>query len=417
MSITRYSFQKGIVYVVVLIIPIAHSVFAQSVHETGWKEDLKIYKESLEQKHIDLYHSVTKEAFYNDWNTIYNSADTLNDFEIILKLMRLTRRINDGHTAISLRNIATHRFPFEIEWIEGQWHVIKTLPENKQLLKTSLASINGIPMDTIVQKVSAIAQFVENEYSLKQSTGSSIPIAELLVHLDLIDSKTKATFGFRNEANALINLDLEAMAHEIWENSEVYNINLTVPGIERPKIADAGFWFTPISGRKALYIHFTDYPSFEKMQVFGEELVALIQENDLKQVIIDMRENGGGDLYVGTVLAYALNLADSIDWKHGVFVLTSNKTFSAATSNAALFKQLLNAKTVGQPTGSNPNGYQDMDSFILPNSNLVITYSKRLFRLSSLAKIALQPDFLLHQKRDDLYLGTDTVLKELIQNW
>jgi len=116
-------------------------------------------------------------------------------------------------------------------------------------------------------------------------------------------------------------------------------------------------------------------------------------------------------------LAYALNLADSIDWKHGVFVLTSNKTFSAATSNAALFKQLLNAKTVGQPTGSNPNGYQDMDSFILPNSNLVITYSKRLFRLSSLAKIALQPDFLLHQKRDDLYLGTDTVLKELIQNW
>ncbi len=415
MSNTRYSFQKGIVYAVILTIPIAHSVFSQSVHETDWKEDLKIYKESLEKKHIDLYHSVTKEAFYNDWNAVYNSADTLNDFEIILRLMRLTRQINDGHTAISLRNSSMHRFPFEIEWIEGRWHVTKTLPENKQLLKTTLEFINDIQVDTIAQKVSEIAQFVENEYSLKERTGSYIPTAELLFHLNLIDSKTKATFGFKNQHNELVTMVLEAIPHKLWEHSEVSKIKLGVPGIKRPKTAEAGFWFAPILGTKALYIHFTDYPSFEEIQVFGEHLVALIQENELKQVIIDMRENGGGDLYVGTVLAYALNLADSIDWKHGVFVLTSNKTFSAATSNAALFKQLLNAKIVGQPTGSNPNGYQDMDSFTLPHSNLVITYSKRLFRLSDNVNRALKPDVLLHQKRDDLYLGIDTVLKELIK--
>jgi hypothetical protein len=128
-----------------------------------------------------------------------------------------------------------------------------------------------------------------------------------------------------------------------------------------------------------------------------------------------MRKNGGGDLYVGTVLAYALNLADSIDWKNGVFVLTSNKTFSAATSNAALFKQLLNAQVIGQPTGSNPNGYQDMDSFILPNSKLVITYSKRLFRLSDKGNVALKPDFMIHQKKRDLLNNVDTILTELIK--
>ncbi|MDO6810961.1 hypothetical protein Q4603_20235 [Zobellia galactanivorans] len=285
MSITRYSFRKGIVYAVILMIPIAHSVFAQSVHKTDWKEDLKIYKESLEQKHIDLYHSVTKEAFYNDWNTIYNSADTLNDFEIILKLMRLTRRINDGHTAVSLRSSSTHRFPFEIKWIEGRWHVTKTLPENKKLLKATLEFINDIQVDTIAQKVSEIAQFVENEYSLKERTGSYIPTAELLFHLNLIDSKTKATFGFKNQDNELVTMVLEAIPHKLWEHSEVSKIKLRVPGIKRPKTAEAGFWFAPISGTIALYIHFTDYPSFEEIQVFGEHLVALIQENELKQVI------------------------------------------------------------------------------------------------------------------------------------
>jgi hypothetical protein len=130
-----------------------------------------------------------------------------------------------------------------------------------------------------------------------------------------------------------------------------------------------------------------------------------------------MRKNGGGDLYVGTVLAYALNLADSIDWKNGVFVLTSHKTFSAATSNAALFRQLLNAKIVGQPTGSNPNGYQDMDSFILPNSKLVITYSKRLFRLSDQENTALQPDIIVNQKKRDLVDNIDTVLRVLLNRF
>ena len=151
------------------------------------------------------------------------------------------------------------------------------------------------------------------------------------------------------------------------------------------------------------------------MQGFGEELVGYISANQIKQVVIDMRHNGGGDLYVGVVLAYALNLADSINWENGVFVLTSNRTFSAGTSNAALFKQLLNAKIVGQPTGSNPNGYQDMDSFMLPGSKLTITYSKRLFRLSNQKNTALQPDMVINQQEQHFMEGTDTVLKQLIE--
>ena len=129
-----------------------------------------------------------------------------------------------------------------------------------------------------------------------------------------------------------------------------------------------------------------------------------------------MRENGGGDLYVGVVLAYALNLADSIDWKNGVYVLTSPKTFSAATSNTALYKQLLNATVVGEPTGSNPTGYQDMDQFQLPNSKLIITYSKRKFVLSPTVTQGIQPDELLHYNWNDYKSGKDNITQWVIKN-
>ena len=397
----------------IFIVSVLNTLSAQSSDKINWKEDLEIYKKGLEQKHIDIYHSINKEDFLEEWFKIYNNVESLSDFEVILKLMRLTRRINDGHTAVSLRNTSTHRFPFEIEWIENKWYVVKTLNKNKKILKTTLESINGIPIDSVTHKISEIAQFVENEYSLKDRTGSYVTIAELLFNLNLIDSTNETTFSFRNN-NELIQLDLNTITNDIWENSNLSIVTLTVPEITQPNGVNRDLWFTSISDTKAVYINFESYPTFEEMQVFGKQLVTYIQKNQIKKVIIDMRKNGGGDLYVGTVLAYALNLADSIDWKNGVFLLTSNKTFSAATSNAALFKQLLNAKIVGQPTGSNPNGYQDMDSFILPNSKLVITYSKRLFRLSNQVNTALQPDIIINQKKSDLLKNLDTVFMELI---
>jgi len=402
-----------LIYFIVLFS--TNGLFAQPPNRINWKEDLEVYKATLEQKHIDLYHTITKEEFFNEWNKISNNVDSLTDFEIVLKLMRLTRLINDGHTAVSLRNMATNRFPFEVEYIDKEWRVVKAIKERESLLKLSLVAINDVPIEEVSIKVSEVAQFVENEYSLKERTGSYLTIAEVLFHLNLIDSTDKATFSFRDQHNDLIIMELAAINGEVWERSVISGIHLTIPEIEKPNNVNPELYFTSISGTKALYINFESYPTFEEMQVFGEQLVSYIQENQIKQVIIDMRNNGGGDLYVGTVLAYTLNLADSIDWKNGVFVLTSQKTFSAATSNAALFKQLLNAKIVGQPTGSNPNGYQDMDSFALPNSKLVITYSKRLFRLSDQVNTALQPDIIITQKHSDVFNNVDTVLMELLK--
>ena len=51
-----------IIYFIALLLSI-NGLFAQTSNKINWKEDLKIYKKSLEQKHIDLYHTVPKEEF------------------------------------------------------------------------------------------------------------------------------------------------------------------------------------------------------------------------------------------------------------------------------------------------------------------------------------------------------------------
>ena len=38
-------------------------------------------------------------------------------------------------------------------------------------------------------------------------------------------------------------------------------------------------WYSPIKNTNAIYINFESYPSFEDMQIFGEELVGYIEIN------------------------------------------------------------------------------------------------------------------------------------------
>jgi hypothetical protein len=387
--------------------------------QTGnWNEDLEIYYAKLTEKHIDIFNKIDKEVFEKELHQIKISAKAENDFQTILKLMKLTKQIGDGHTSVSLRNLKTHSYPLEIRFIDNQWRVVKITEANKQLLSTSLIAIDGVPIEEVSAKISEIAQFVENKYSKIVRTGSYLTISELLFSFNITKKKQEAVFTFLNEHHKKINITLKALDKTTMDSVDFIELSIGVPQISKPKNSMFDYlWFAPIKNTKALYINFESYPSFEEMQVFGEKLVTYIAKNNIQQIIIDMRNNGGGDLYVGVVLAYALNLADSIDWKQGVYVLSSNITFSAGASNTALFKQLLNAKIIGQPTGSNPRGYQDMDQFELPNSKLIITYSKRYFKLSEKLTQGVQPDVLLNYNWNDYKNGTDTMIQWIINDF
>ncbi len=84
----------------------------------------------------------------------------------------------------------------------------------------------------------------------------------------------------------------------------------------------------------------------------------------------------------------------NIDWQDGVYVLIGRKTFSAAMSNAVQYEQIFNAKLVGEPTGGNPVGFQELGTFHLPNADRAVFYSKRHYRfqeaeMRSLLKVML----------------------------
>ncbi|GAA59066.1 hypothetical protein P20652_0925 [Pseudoalteromonas sp. BSi20652] len=389
-----------------------HCYGVNDVDIKNWKADLEFYSKKMSEKHIDLYHTISKQSFNEEVTQLKSSLSSLTKNQLLIELMKLTQKIGDGHTSFPLWGANLKSFPIQLKVLNGELYVIKTTKDFKHLLGAKLDKINDMNAEEIYRLFSQLTPFSENKYSRQVRAAQYIPKAELLNGLGLINDTFQARFTF-TIGKELIEQQLEP-SHSNEYTAELTYLNNSIFSIEEK--LNENLWFGSLNDKKVVYFKFRRYTSISKMESLGEDLLSFINKNKSKKLIIDLRDNYGGDFFVGLKLAQLLVLADSIDWKTGVYVLIDNVTFSAAMSNAAQFSQLLNAQLIGEPTGAKPSGYQDMGQFILPNSNLEVTYSKRLYHFTSDLKDALYPDINIEVSIDDYISNKDPQLKWILND-
>ncbi len=400
-----------------LIILSLVSLYSWSQSKTeiqNWQEDLNFYAQTLPNKHIDIFHTISKKVFLSELDKLKHSLPTLTRNQTLVEFMRLTYKVGDGHTSFPLWGAELTNFPIQLRRLHKRWYVIKTTNQFRHLLGAQLTKINDVSIEEVFRLFSQITPFSENQYSTQVRAAQYITKAELLNGLGIINDSLNARFSFKRSTDKNeIELTLSPQRSYSLNAQLSYQNNGLF--LAKEKI-DENIWFGASKDKNIIYVKFRRYTSTSKMESLAEDLLAFINKNKSEKLIIDLRDNYGGDFFVGLKLTQFLVLADSIDWKSGVYTLIDNVTFSAAMSNAAQFSQLLNAKIVGEPTGSKPSGYQDMGQFILPNSNLEVTYSKRLYHFDAKQKDALYPDVNIEISIDDYLTSNDSQLQWILKD-
>jgi hypothetical protein len=136
--------------------------------------------------------------------------------------------------------------------------------------------------------------------------------------------------------------------------------------------------------------HFRRYDGIE--QAAGQ-LIAHLQATSSTRLILDLRDNGGGDYTLARHhLIYPIWRLPTINRPGGLYVLIGRHTYSAAMVTATDFRRETEAILVGEPTGARPVGYQELGTFVLHRLGLRAHCAIRRYRFSDTDSVAVFPD-------------------------
>ncbi|WP_375548706.1 hypothetical protein ABWI01_13690 [Oceanicaulis alexandrii] len=379
--------------------------------QEAWREDLAVYASELEARHIDLHHTLPEAIFQARLDAIIAELPELTEPQLIAQLMTLHHELGDGHTAIPLWGYGYDRFPITAMFIGDQLLITGLREQDSEFLGGLVQQVNGLSVDELLSRLAPIAPFAENEGSLRVRSSAYFPVAPLLEAIGASDTSETLTLTVQTASGERDTLVLPARPAEEYGPSLQATLSARESLDPDAVLAQArGLSFVYDADHALGLIRFDRYPQAPEMDQFAAEVVSHMRSLEGRNLVIDLRENYGGDFYTGLRLAHQLNLLDELDWREGVYVLTSPLTYSAAMSNAAQFSDILNARRVGEPTGATPCGYQDMGQFSLPNSGLGVTYSKRQFCFAEPVEDALAPDVLIPVTVDQWRNDEDAVL-------
>src|SRR6185436_19714420 len=130
----------------------------------------------------------------------------------------------------------------------------------------------------------------------------------------------------------------------------------------------------------AVYVKFNSVlndPDGPHLARFSEEMIALVESKKAKKLIIDVRDNGGGngDMLKPFIRRVAEN--ERVNQPGRLFVITGRATFSAALMFTVRMERQTHAIFVGEPGGGKPNSYSERTNFSLPNSGMRGSISSR----------------------------------------
>jgi hypothetical protein len=246
------------------------------------------------------------------------------------------------------------------------------------------------------------------------SSPAFMVVPEVLHTLGIVPDLARASFTFEDDQGAQFDLEIAPVAVPPPVNGSV-NLGLVAaakqPPLFRQKLGET-FWFTHLADSGTTYANFRTYASLGDR---SRPLFAFLDKNQTKRLVIDMRQNGGGDFFQGRKhVVSKVKERPAINQKGRLFVVIGRATFSAALANAIDFRKETNAILVGEPIGERPNSYSENDEMTLPNSRLVVSYSTRYYKFLDEDVPAVMPDHRIDPNWPDWQAGRDPVMEWIL---
>lgn len=376
--------------------------------------DALIY--GLSQVHPDIFSVCKQQDFFRAINKAKASLpDSLTPMELYKAASPFVAMIGDGHTSLS--------FPYNSVFTEN----LKRLPVFVDVLPDrSLVCVSSL--DSIIQRGDKVLSI--NGVNADGLINEMIPYVSgerPHTRISYIDYMFPALF------HMLYSADNYEVKYQPKGSEKILSHNFPAASwkaiMDRCPSAGSGrqpevYSFEIDSINDVAVMDFRQCSDINRMVNFADSMFRQLKEKDISNLIIDIRNNGGGNSGVGDILLryispkpfiqmekslvrvtplsakigartdigpmFILNEIDSTQfikprnleeghYRGNVYLLTSNKTFSSASSFAWAFKECGMGKVIGEETGGMNVHYGDILEYTLPISKMTATISYKRF--------------------------------------
>ncbi len=392
-----------------------------------WTNDFNYLKRHYKMYHIDSFYYCSEEEFNWKLDQLAAKADDLSDSDIYFELVSIMAGMGDSHTTVTPPEyIYENYFPLGVRYFDDKLYLSSYLEGYEQFepyLLREIVAVNGIDMAYLTKKFEDII-CPANTWNCRADVRYYFPS---FFDWAGCDYQQGYVFQFLNE-----NQEVESVAVPIvsFENA-VEGTWVTSKSLETVFYLKGGNWSKYFEEENGSYI----YMSFSEMsspikssykELFEKANELIAAHPDCDKLVIDLRLHPGGtSLAIEYVQEYA-ELLKSPAGKH-TYVITGGYTASAAINCISIFKEELDAVTVGEPTGQFVSffcGTSANKSIVLPLSQLSISVSTLRWEVPNLTEVyygkegklyewenTILPDVFIYQNIEDIRQGKDSVIE------
>lgn len=460
--------QRAIVYSK----PVDPALQFRQLSKQEFAADISFWQQVMEESHVNLYHAISKEQLQELANSLLTKVkDSISHTGALLAFGKLSAALDEGHIGLPVSAatdslyVQSLRFPFLLQKVEPEaWLVNRELSTEVHLhTNDRIIAINGKSITEWNKEFATYYGGLET-WRLQQINANMRKL--LFFH----GVRSPYRIDAQTETGKKISFTIDG-----YNRQQADSINRALAASQPKPKAPYEFEILPEQ------IGYLNYRSMvnnkeEPFSVFLEKSFSQLIKAGAKGLVVDLRENGGGDSSFGDSLVSYFSskpyrFASGMKWKISehykeyIRLVSANKnddgdnkfytsqkngtmytwksdklrkpakkenkfsgpvafligpnTFSSANMLADGVKAYQLATVFGEPTGESGNDFGEMYNFMLPNSHIIARASTKMFTRADGNETdfsPVQPDFLIKPTAEDFRQKKDPVLQGAI-NW
>jgi hypothetical protein len=341
-----------------------------------WRADLRYLAEQMPLRHKELFHTMTPAAFRTAVDRLDADIPRLNDDEITVRLFAIAAMPEDGHTGGLGYPPGTY-CPLRLRHYAGGLYVESAPREYASAVGGRVLRIGNATAADVYEKLRPIIPHDAGNPGLLDAIGPVLVTSGHVLHgLGVEPTSERVTFAIDSGGRVLqLEMAPSVPFTTLFGHAPVPNwvdARSTAPPPLWLTHPDRPFWWTYVSASKIFYVQFNQVldAKDETVKDFFEDAFKHAAQLPVDKLVLDIRENAGGNNYLLRPIIVGLIRLPSIDRPGHLFVITSRTTYSAAQNLVNRLESYTNAMFVGQPTGEHINSYGDPVPITLPNSHI-----------------------------------------------